>query len=262
MSGRPHVWSTMQKTILSSFLVYLYIFSGFAQAEDIEVCVDPYPPFKIVDSSGVVTGGVDIELTDALSKSMRLTPKYTSLPWARCLRYLENGNADLVSGITKNKEREKYLFYIEPPYKTKSVKVFYVNRGDEGKFQTYDDIYNSTIGILRNAKYFEKFDTDIEITKYELSDELNGFKMLKLERIDAFITTEEVGDYLIESNGYSNDFGKAEYKYNQSVAVYFALSKKSKYSLRLDQFEASVVSLNEKGVFQKILVNYLNTINE
>lgn len=252
----------MLKPLFSSILIYLYIFSGLAQAEDIEVCVDLYPPFKMVDSSGVVTGGVDIELTDALLKNMGLTPKYTSLPWARCLRYLENGNADLVSGITKNKEREKYLFFIEPPYKTKSVKAFYVNRGDEEKFQTYDDIHNSTIGILRDAKYFDKFDTDIEITKYELSDEVSGFKMLKLNRIDAFITTEEVGDYIIESNGYRNDFGKAEYRYNQDVAVYFALSKKSKYVEKLHELEVVATELNEKGMFDEILINYMISIGK
>jgi polar amino acid transport system substrate-binding protein len=231
--------------------ITLFVLTGWGHAEDLRVCIDPYPPFKIVDSSGKVTGGIDIELTNALLGAMGEKAKYTVLPWARCLQTLKYGQSDFVSGITKNTERQKYLYYIEPPYKTNSVKVFYVNKGDETKFKTYEDIKNSTVGILRKAKYFEKFDNDSDIKKYEISNEVSGFKMLKKKRLDAFITTEEVGDYIIETNGYSNDFGKAEYRYSQKVAVYFALSKKSKFAERLPEFEEIVKKLKEQGFFEK-----------
>jgi polar amino acid transport system substrate-binding protein len=154
------------------------------------------------------------------------------------------------------------LYYIEPPYKTNSVKVFYVNKGDETKFKTYNDIQKSTVGILRKAKYFDKFDNDTDIKKQEVSNKLSGFNMLKLKRIDTFITTEEVGDYFIETNGYSTTFGKAEYKYNQKIAVYFALSKKSKFAERLPEFVAIVKELKEKGTFDEKMDNYLKFKNK
>lgn len=249
----------MLKAIFGSILIFLCIFSGFVQAEDIEVCVDPYPPFKMVDRSGVVVGGIDIDLITVLVESLGFQPKYTSLPWARCLNNLKHGKTDLISGIVRNSEREKYLLYIEPPYKTKSVKIFYVNRAEDKKYQTYDDISSLTIGILRNAKHFEQLDGDNNIKKYELSDLIAGFKMLRMKRIDTLITTEEVGDYIIKSNGFSNDFRKAEFRYSQDVAVYFALSKKSKYVDKLYDFEAAVTELKQKGIFDKILADYLNS---
>lgn len=252
----------MLKSFFISILVNFFIFSGCGLAENLQVCVDPYPPFKMVDSSGVVVGGIDIELTNALAKSVMLQPIYTSLPWARCLSNLKYGKADLISGIVRNNEREKYLFYIEPPYKTKSVKIFYVNKADEKQFQTYEDLSDLTIGVLRNAKHFDQFDNDDDIKKYQLSDLITGFKMLKLKRIDALVTTEEVGDYLIKSNGFNNDFRKTEYRYSQEVAVYFALSKKSKHVNKLNELEAIVTELNQKKVFEKILANYLNSINK
>ncbi len=239
----------------------LLLLAGWVQAEELQVCVDPYPPFKIVDRSGRLTGGIDIELTNALLEPMGIKAEYTVFPWVRCLHNLEFGQADFVSGITKNAEREKFLYYIEPPYKTTSVKVFYVNKGDEAKIRTYEDIQHLTIGILRKAKYFEQFDNDDHIKKYEISDEISAFKMLKMKRLDAFITTEEVGDFLIKQNGYGDDFGKAEYKYNQKVAVYFALSKKSKFSGRLPDFMQTEKTLTENGTFDEIIKNYSKNKN-
>lgn len=78
--------------------------------------------------------------------------------------------------------------------------------------------------MLRNAKYFEQFDNDDNIKKYALSDIVTGFKMLKLRRIEALVTTEKVGDYIIKSNGFTDDFRKTDFRYNQDVFVYFALS--------------------------------------
>lgn len=252
----------MLRLFFISILINLFIISGRGLAENLQVCVDPYPPFKMVDSSGAVIGGVDIELTNVLAKAVMLQPIYTSLPWARCLNNLKYGKSDLISGIVRNNEREKYLFYIEPPYKTKSVKIFYVNKADVNQYQTYKDLSQLTIGVLRNAKYFDQFDNDDDIKKYELSDLVTGFKMLKLKRIDAFITTEEVGDYLIKSNGFGNNFRKTEYRYNKEVAVYFALSKKSKHVNKLNELEVIVTELNKKKVFEKILAHYLNSTNK
>lgn len=242
--------------------IILFVLTGWVHAEELQICIDPYPPFKIVDSSGKVSGGLDIELTNALLDALEVKAKYTVYPWARCLNSLKHGTCDFVSGITKNTEREKYLYYIEPPYKTNSVKVFYVKKGDETKFKTYNDIQNSTVGILRKAKYFDKFDNDTDIEKQEVSNELSGFNMLKLKRIDTFITTEEVGDYFIETHGYNNTFGKAEYKYNQKVAVYFALSKKSKFAGRLPEFVKIVKELKEQGIFDEKMDNYLKFKNK
>ena len=233
-------------------LIFISILFGVErlQAEELKVCVDPYPPFKIVDSAGKVSGGIDIHLIRTLTEAMGVKAVYTTAPWARCLANLKNGRSDFVSGIRKSKEREEYLHYIEPPYKTRSVKVFYVNKGDEARFQTFDDLQKSTVGILRKAKYFEEFDSDDGITKYEVSDEVLGFKMLQLNRIDAFLTTEEVGDYILEQNDLTDLFSKAEYKYNQEVKVYFALSKKSSLATRLTDFSSWTKELSENGSFE------------
>ncbi len=234
---------------LSVLLLGLSVSVNLLHAEDLQVCVDSYPPFKIVDSSGKVTGGIDVELIDKLTTAMGINAVYTYSPWARCLRNLKHGHSDLVSGITKKLEREEFLHYIEPPYKTKSVKVFYINKGDEDRFRTYEDFHGAVVGVLRGARYFGKFDNDSDIIKYELSDELSGFRMLQLRRLDAFIITEEVGDYIIEKNGYRDVFSKSKYTYNQKVEVYFALSKKSSLAERLPDFFKITKELKDSGAF-------------
>jgi len=244
--------------MIKSFLIGMIIListANIGRSEQINVCIDQYPPFKIVEKEKVI-GGIDIELTNALTNAVGLKPVYKYYPWARCLINLENGYSDFVSGITKRDNRMEYLHYIEPPYKTKSVKVFYINKGNEKKISAYEDLLGLAVGILRGAKYFEKFDYDVNIQKHEVSDESNGLEMLRAKRLDAFITTEEVGDYFINVNNYENDIRKAEYKYEQEVAVYFAISKKSKLAEKLALLQKKAAELKENGVFDRIMRDY------
>ena len=227
--------------------------AGFA--EEIRVCVDQYPPFKIIEDNKVI-GGIDLQLTDALTDAVGLKPVYKYYPWTRCLRNLEKGISDLVSGITKRADREQYLHYIEPPYKTKSVKIFYVNRMGKKKIDIFEDLSGLTVGVLRGSKYFDRFDNSAKIIKYDISDDLRGLKMLASKRKDAFITTEEVGDYLIKTSGLSNYIDKAGYRFNKGIEVYFAISKKSNLAGKLSEFNKKAKELKEKGVFDNIMENF------
>jgi len=202
-------------------MVLLFFVVENSCVDELKVCVDNYPPFKIVEK-GKITGGLDIELIELLTGAVGLKPKYDYAPWLRCLAYLKRGQTDFVSGITKRKDREIFLHYVEPPYKTKSVKTFYVKKGGGDSISQFKDLFGLTVGVLRGTKYFEKFDYSTRIIKHEVSDESSGLKMVQSDRLDAFITTEEVGDYLIQINHYENDIDKAEYKYEKEVAVYFA----------------------------------------
>ena len=104
--------------------------------------------------NGKATGGVDIELIDALLDGFNFDTVYEVHPWQRCLLMMEQGKGDLISGITMTEERKKFLSYLMPPYKTESVKVLYVLKGRENDFQTLNDLEGESIGLLRGASFF------------------------------------------------------------------------------------------------------------
>ncbi|MEE4376842.1 MAG: transporter substrate-binding domain-containing protein [Candidatus Competibacteraceae bacterium] len=242
----------------------LVLGSGIAIAEKIVIPMDPYPPWKFVETQTwqVNNQGIDVRLIEALlaayneSYDPDLQAEYIGCPWKRCLEMMRTGEADLISGILKRPERESYLRFIEPPYKTNSTKVFYVKRGADISIQDYDDLYQFMVGTQAGVKYFERFDTDSKIEKEEVTKDLSNFMKLAHGRIDAVISTETQADYLLAINGLQDKFEKADFQYDADLPVYFAISRKSDYFTESSRFAELVSRLTQQGAFQVIIDNY------
>jgi polar amino acid transport system substrate-binding protein len=175
---------------------------------------------------------------------------------------MRSGKADLISGVLKRPEREEYMIFIEPPYKTESIKAFYIRKDKKISIQKYEDLYRLKIGVQAGVKYFERFDADPNIQKEEAGNDLSNFRKLAIGRIDAVISTETQADYLITTQGFKEKFKKAKYKYSASLPVYFAISKKSAYAKQALQFSEIVKKLVEEKVFETIVENYFNALHK
>lgn len=234
------------------------------------VPMDPWPPWKFVDIETweVERTGIDVQLLEALISSYNETfgtdihIEYKGYPWKRCLEMMRQGKADLISGVLKRPEREEYMLFIEPPYKTQSSKVFYVRKGMGGLIRDYEDLRNFKIGVQAGVSYFERFDNDPGIQKEEAGDDVSNFRKLEHGRIDAVISTGTQADYLIATHGFKGKFEKAVLKYDYSLPVYFAISKQSPYAEKASQFSVIVEKLAAQGLFEKIIKNYFEKLNE
>src|ERR1700758_5585400 len=71
--------------------------------------------------------------------------------WRRCLVMIDAGDVDVISSIAKSPERERYLQFIEPPYRTGYDIYFYTRGTDLGK---YEDLQGLRIGHIRGSAYF------------------------------------------------------------------------------------------------------------
>lgn len=246
----------MRSLILSLTLCFFSI-PSLLQARDILIPSDDFPPWKIT-KNGKIIGGIDFHLIAALLDGLEFTPHYKLVPWKRCLLMMESGDGDLTSGITMTKERQKYLTYLAPPYKTKSQKVLFVHRGTRASFKTLKDMENKTIGLLRGANYFPAFYENQAIIKYETDDDLQGMKMVVAGRLDGFLITKENGAYLLKDNPQiEKDLEMSIWKYDKEVKVFFAISKKSKMITRIDELEKRLKYLVESGEIDKIINNSL-----
>ena len=132
----------------------LLVSFGLGWAEDLIVPMDPWPPWKLVDPNSweVDPQGIDNRLIETLLDSYNqafgadLRASYRGYPWKRALDMMEKGDADLISGILRRPEREEYLVFLEPPYKTRSAKVFYVRKGERDRIRDYEDLHDLKIG--------------------------------------------------------------------------------------------------------------------
>jgi len=225
-------------------------------AQDVLVPVDDYPPWKIVKGKYVV-GGIDIALTDYLLGRIGARPVYKLFLWKRCLTMMAEGTADMISGVTRKPERERYLFYLRPPYKTQSVKALFVRRGTGAAYRQLSDFEHKTVGLRRGAKYFPAFHQNSKIYKFEVNNDLQGLHMVRAGRLDAFIITRENGEHLISENPeLKNAIEAAHWTYDKRLEVYFAVSRKSAFYARRHDLEREIARMVDTGVAAEIVNNY------
>ena len=248
--------------------VSIFLNLGLCQAEDLIIPMDPWPPWKLVDPQSweVNPQGVDNLLIDALLSTYNqafgadFRASYRGYPWKRCLDMMEKGDADLISGVLKSPEREQFLIFLDPPYKTKSAKVFYVREGGAQRIQQYEDLHELKIGVQAGVRYFEPFDDDPKIRKEEAGNDLSNLRKLQYGRVDAVISTETQADYLIATEGLAGQFDKASYRYDYDLPVYFAISRQSPYAQYHPQLSEVIADLSEEGVFEDIISDYFRRL--
>ncbi len=256
----------MKKFICILLIVILTYSYSFCEAKkgknEIILALTHLPPFRIAKSDKVE--GIFIDILEELIRPMNLKIKPLNTPFKRCLKNLKGGKADLYIGLFKKPEREEFLYFIEPPFMTKTVKAFYLRKGEGHRIQKYEDLYNlkSAVGIRAGFKNFSQFDNDDKIKKEGVpTDEQNLLKLSK-GRIDAFLHTEEVADYLITTLGYTGKFEKASYKPEVPNPAYIAISKKSVLMKNVAEIEDSLKLLIKEGKLEKIKSDYFKRLKK
>jgi len=240
-------------------ILALLSFAVPASAQDVAVALDDFPPWKIIKGDRI--SGIDIELVTALLAEVDLKPRYEICPWSRCLEMIKDGQADIITGILKRPEREKDMIFIEPPYKTKSSKAFYI-REDMADITTFDGLHSLTIGIKRDVKYFKQFDEDTTLIKDAVHEDDLNFRKLAAGRVDVVVITESIGDYLLSEMGLTNEIKKTTYRHDTVVPVYFAISKDSPFAHRVQDFNAASRRLSSAGVFNGIIRNFFKRLQK
>lgn len=248
---------TASIVILFSLVVWLCPPQG--HAETATVAIDHFPPWKIFENGKA--GGIDVELTEALFQEVGVVPEFTSCPWARCLDMLEIGQIGFTSGILKRPERQEYLTYIDPPYKTSSSKVFYRLRTSKD-IETIDDLNGLAIGIQRGSKFFPAFDDNDNLKKVTVANDKFNFLKLAQGRIQTVLTTESQGDYLIAMLGLQNKVVKSTYRHDTVNQVYFAISKHSPLHRLVPQFNEAARRLRDNGTFDRIIRDYFKSLKK
>ncbi len=248
--------------LLATCIVLLACVPGVSKAEDkriIHAVMTHLPPFMIVGDNGV-EDCINARILDEILKPLNLKVVYDIAPFKRCLLYMQTGQADIFFGILKNAEREAYMHYVEPPYKTSTAKAFYIRKGTGIHIGQYEDLYslNGSIGTRLGFSYFPRFDADARIKKEPLGSDQDHFRLLAHKRLDAVIITETVGDYLILKDGYHDKIEKAAYKYDQLNPAYLAISKKSPYMQQIREFETIIQQLRDSGRIQGIIDNFIS----
>ena len=242
--------------MITGIAALLFIVPATSFAEDVlKIGLNPTPAWKMQNEQGELEGP-EVELMKLIGERLGLRVEFEVAPFKRCLKYMETGEVDLMSGLLKRPEREAYITFVEPPYKKRSNKIFYVLKGSSVRINSYEDLAPLRIGKKSGVHYFPKFDNDAALFKDAVTEnELNVKKLLR-HRIDTYIVTESTGDYLLYQMGELDSIEKADYRYSKENPVYIGFSKKSALIERQDEIIAVIQDVVENGDVDRIIAKY------
>ncbi len=258
MKNKVHFTKFLQIKPIIGFILLLSVVLMTVKAEELIVALDDSPPWTIINKKPY--RGIDVDIINMLAADLSLTVNFVTCPFKLCLALMESGDVDLMPGLLKTPAREKYMVFIKPAYFYDPPKIFYLNKENPKQIHRYEDLKDLTIGVNRGVSYFEKFDNDKALKKFIVTKELQLLKLLKIGRIDTFISTESIADYLIATEGFLDNFIKAPFHYGNGDVSYLAISKKSAFLQKIDIFQKSVKKSVENNAYNNLADDfYKNT---
>jgi polar amino acid transport system substrate-binding protein len=225
-----------------------------AEPEALRVMTDLWPPFRMQAAGGALEG-LDIDLLDQLSLRTGLRFDVERAPWVRGLAALEQGKADLMTGLAKTPEREAYIHYMQQPYYACAPR-FYVAPQRAAKLQTYAQLVQFNIGYVLGSAYFEPFDSDRRLYKTAVNNESQLLQMLLRGRLDALIGTDCQVDYELREPRWQGRIVKAQFQPEARTDLYIGFSRQRDLQAEYRQLSAALEQLRREGWVEQAAQRY------
>lgn len=246
--------------VASVAAVLISAFAGPVLAADsIRVRVTEFAPNYFL-KDGKWTG-LDVELAAAVVAEAGFAAEFVELPWSRALSYLQTGQLDMMTNLSRSPDREAFLNFIGPERLSRRRLV--VRKENAGlKIDSLDDLprvaaaARMPFGIQANAKYSEAFDArlaaDTDFARH--FDKVSVGALLPNKVVNhhnlGFFEDE---NYIVYQLKHSPDFQALTlHSYVLSAEpVYFGLGKHVAASTR-DKLDAALQRLERNGTLAKI----------
>ncbi|UTW06605.1 substrate-binding periplasmic protein [Pseudomonas benzenivorans] len=232
----------------AALLALLLVFGGPLQAAEPEpllVMTDLWPPFRMLDDNGELQG-LDIDLLEQLSQRTGLRFEVLRAPWARGLAALEQGKADLMTGLAKTAEREAYVRYLPRPYYACAPR-FYTAPEQAPALLRYDQLAQLNVGQVLGSAYFEPFDSDQNLRKTAVNNEAQLLGMLARGRLGAVIGTDCQVDYELRDPRWAARIAKAAYRPAARTELYIGFSRRRPLQAEYRRVSEALEQLRAEG---------------
>jgi polar amino acid transport system substrate-binding protein len=181
-------------------------------------------------------------------------PEIQLLPYPRVLENLTTGKADM-SILISNEVIEKACDALVPISIVQSIVVGL--KGSEYKDLT--SLHGKTVGILRKAKYDERFEKNNHIKKYQFNSYEQGIQMLFSNRFDAMAGTKISLYYTLARLDYARKFlGKPLVLNSKTISIQY--SKNSIHPKAKHKIKMAAKRLIQQGQIERIIERYMGKI--
>lgn len=236
-------------------IVFLLLLSGPIKALQITTANAHWPPWRVIQEDGTFAG-IEFDILKRLTSHLEFELIIKGCGWKRCLKHMEVGESDLMTGLFKTAEREQYMKFITPAYRAEKNICFYQNKNSAKEIHHFKDLYDISVGVVKKVAYFEPFDSDSRINKFYSTTDEYLFRLLKAQRLDAVIVSCVTGDVLVSELNLQDEFKHASYVYSIAHPVYLAISKKSPLLAKEAEISKALQSMIDEGEVQQIMAGY------
>ncbi|MCG8638371.1 MAG: transporter substrate-binding domain-containing protein [Desulfobacterales bacterium] len=179
-------------------------------------------------------------------------------PWARAMRNVKLGKADLLFPAGKNPEREQIFDYSAEPTNSANF-LIYVRSGDEIEWTGLDGLGGRLIGVKRGFNYGGMWSSAAGIKIYNVGTIAMGFKMLSAGRIDGFLGYEYNWDYYLSREGTGHKFRKMPV-FDTSHEYLVALKKNPNGKELLNVFDTGKKRLVRNGRLDAMRIRWFGAM--
>ncbi len=217
-----------------------------------------WPPYTF-EKEGIPTKGIAWEVMNAVFERLGIEIDMRLLPQKRMLQYLRGGRKDVVSVISKNRDRLTFLEYSVPLFQDTGVICYSAKRKKAFRWEKFSDLHPYRIGLIRGHNYGNDFPDAIikhhlnvqYVTNYE-----QNFKKLDAGRVDiVLINRSSTSEFLRQYPDYTSRIKISEKPF-YTYDYYIAFSKKSPARVLIPEVNKVITRLKAEGVIDTILKKY------
>jgi len=229
----------------------------WAHHPEIVLGINHAPPYTFVTSEQQAYG-LSLDVLRRLEADIGFELKVMACPFPRCLKLAQEGKIDVVGGLIKTEERNRYLDFIEPAYmELDSSFVFYALKSSGLVVDTFEQLSGKRIAVVRKAAHFERFDQDTSLNKIWVGSEKVAMDMLLKDRVDIVIAVEDTADHALKFlNQDSEKLQKLNYRHTDKILGYAAFSRKYHNLEILNKIKQKMRDFQKNGVLTQVVKPY------
>ncbi len=179
-------------------LLLLAVSSNAAHSRDISMLTVEWAPHY---GSELPEQGLTTAIVKAAFKAGGHSSSVDFIPWARALKEVEEGKADIVMGAYHNKEREQTYIFSDPIY---FLELGLIARPGLGvnRYQSLQDLAPYSIGVSRGFANSEEFDAASYLDKQVATFPNLNIRKLFRGRIDMAVMNFDLFRYEAKKEGF------------------------------------------------------------
>ncbi|MBN1806648.1 MAG: transporter substrate-binding domain-containing protein [Sedimentisphaerales bacterium] len=201
--------------------------------------------------------GADVDVWREIAGRNNLVIEYIFMPDMEKLKTaMETNSIDVFVSMRKNPERERYMFFIEPPFRTKLKFLTYIRANSNVKIDKYEDMNGKSIAMVGGN--YDRINNNTNIWKINCGwNPSKAFKMLLNKDVDAVHINQWLALDFFRDRKDKDKFELAKYTYSEYHACYVVMSKKSPLAEKWkDLFGRTIQQMIDNGTMKRIIDSY------